>query len=107
MGEDAAGLFGHMLRRITVSPEHIMIEQSAPTLALAVCKMAHREQSMADRVKRRIRIDRLVLPPIIHEHIERPGGFDAMPPQARNVDGVARTEFARSSMSYRFAESGK
>src|SRR5438309_3126685 len=59
--ENAARGLGNMVGGLAAALEHIMIEQGAPALAFACRQMADRQQSVAECMERRTRVQRLVL----------------------------------------------
>src|ERR1700733_3568581 len=62
---------------------------------------------MQQAVRRRLEIIRDVAPPIVDEHIEILERLDVVPPQGRDIDGIAGRKFCKFGGGGRLGEAWK
>src|SRR5438093_4909445 len=98
-----------MLDALRVRAENVVVKDRFPHLPMLGRQMFERQQTMQQAVERRISRSGsdLSFPPIVDQHVVLAERLDVMPPQRRNIDGVARSELRDQRRGERFAETRK
>src|SRR5438270_9417270 len=97
--EDSASARRQMGRGIAPKLKHEMIEIGAPRRAGIRWQLADRHGGMAHCSEGRRNVRRCILPPIIDEGVEPAARFDAMPPQGRDEDRIARLQLGNEGVA--------
>src|SRR5438445_8322048 len=90
--EDAAGLFRQVRDRLAVRGEDVVVEHHAPPGELVGWQVLHRDRRVIQRVERCQQRRFSVAPPEVDHRPDLVERRDRVPPQARNVDRISRTE---------------
>src|SRR5580658_10593773 len=91
--QHTAPLLGNVRRRARVVAEHILLEKGTPGAPRRGRQGADAEYPVQQYLEGRIReraVAGLVMPPVVHEHVEALEGLDVVPPERWNEYRVSR-----------------
>src|SRR6266478_24175 len=87
--------------------EYVVLEERRPGAAGGRGQLADAQYPLQQCIKSRIRTGPLageVVPPIVHEYVERLEGFNVVPPERRDVDCIPRTQVSHLSRGERLTK---
>src|SRR5260221_11443032 len=87
--------------------EDVVLEEWRPGATIGGGELADAQYPMQLCIKSRIRTCPLageVVPPIVHEYVERLEGFNVVPPKRRDVDCIPRTQVSHLSRGERLTK---